>query len=54
MTLLDYMYSFGLYPLITKPSRINNITATLIDNIFTKELHTKTSDNGLHPDDCCC
>ena len=25
-TFLDYMYSFGLYPLITKPSRITDIT----------------------------
>ena len=36
-TFLDYMYSFGLYPLITKPSRITDITATPID-IFTNEL----------------
>ena len=32
------MYSFGLYRLITKPTRITNITATLIDNIFRNEL----------------
>ena len=36
-TFLDYMYSFWLYPLITKPSRITDITATPID-IVTNEL----------------
>ena len=30
MTFLDYIYSFGLYSLITKPSRITYITATLM------------------------
>ena len=32
------MYSLGFYPLIDKPIRITNISATLIDNIFTNEL----------------
>ena len=35
---LDYMYSFELYQLITKLSKITDATATLIDNIFTNEL----------------
>ena len=35
---LDVMYSYGLYPLITKPSRISEFSAMLIDNIFTNEL----------------
>ena len=34
---IDTMYSMGLYPLITKPSRITGHSATLIDNIFTNE-----------------
>ena len=37
-TFWDYMYSFGHYPIITKPSRITDVTATLTDNIFTNEL----------------
>ena len=35
---LDLMYSLGLYPLIDKPTRITDISATLIDNIFTNEM----------------
>lgn len=31
---LDLMYSRGLYPTITRPSRITSSCATLIDNIF--------------------
>ena len=34
---IDTMFSVGLFPLITKPSRITNHSATLIDNIFTNE-----------------
>ena len=40
------MYSFGRYPLITKPSRITDITATLIHNIFTNELQFQVN-SGL-------
>ena len=36
---LDMMYSLDLYPLIDKPTRITDSSATLIDNIFTNELH---------------
>ena len=36
---LDMMYSLGMYPLIDKPTRITDFSATLIDNIFTNELH---------------
>ena len=32
---LDSINSLGLYPLITKPTRITSHSATLIDNIFT-------------------
>lgn len=32
---LEMLYSKGLHPLITKPSRISTTSATLIDNIFT-------------------
>ena len=43
------MYSLGLYPLIDKPTRIIDISAMLIDNIFTYELqHHLTSDSLLN------
>ena len=32
---LDMMYSFNIYPLITKPTRISANRASLIDNIYT-------------------
>ena len=35
---LNLMYSLGLYSLIDKPTRITDISATLIDNIFTNEM----------------
>lgn len=36
---VDLMNSFGLFSLITKPTRISQNTATLIDNIFTNCIH---------------
>ena len=35
---IDTMYSRGLFPLISKPSRITEFSITLIDNIFTNDL----------------
>ena len=35
---LDQMFSSGLYPLITRPTRITGTTATIIDNSFCSEL----------------
>ena len=32
---LDIMYSYSMFPLITKPTRVTKDTATLIDHIFT-------------------
>ena len=32
---LDTMYSYSMFPLITKPTRVTKDTATLIDHIFT-------------------
>ena len=32
---VDFMCSFGLFSLITKPTRVSSFSATLIDNIFT-------------------
>ena len=34
---LDMLYSYGLHPLVTKPTRITEYSKTIIDNIFTTE-----------------
>ena len=44
------MYSFGLYPLIIKPSRISDVSATLINNIFTNEAVNDISSGVLVTD----
>ena len=38
---LETLYSNGLIPLITKPTRITNNSFTLIDNIFTSDYETE-------------
>lgn len=43
---LDMLYARGLYPLITKPSRITETSTTLIDHIFTNSLEN-TLKSGL-------
>ena len=35
---VDQLFSFGLHPLITRPTRITRDTKTLIDNIFYHRL----------------
>ena len=35
---IDIMFNFGLFPLISKPSRITETLSSLIDNIFTNDL----------------
>ena len=37
---IDQLYSYGLQPLITRPTRITRDTKTLIDNIFTTDLNS--------------
>ena len=44
--LLTLFTASGLYPLITKPTRITKDTATLIDNIFTNAIDKRTV-NGI-------
>ncbi len=34
MTILSRVFSSGLLPSITKPTRVTNISATLIDNLY--------------------
>ena len=38
----DQMFSSGLYPVITRPTRITGTTATITDNIFCSELCRNT------------
>lgn len=40
---IQQLFSYSFYPLITKPTRITEKSATLIDNILTNRL----SDNDL-------
>ena len=40
---VDAMFSYGLIPKITKPTRTQNNTATLIDNLFTSSLNVDLS-----------
>ena len=44
---LDIMYSFSFYPLINKPTRVGNETASLIDNIYCKDLEMYHMFNGI-------
>lgn len=37
------MYSFSLLPLITGPTRVTNITATLIDHIWSTQVESNTA-----------
>jgi hypothetical protein len=47
---LDIMYSNMFIPLITRPSRITYNSATLINNIFTKNLDTYSFSGLLFTD----
>ena len=40
---LDMIYSFDLLPVVTKPTRITNHAATLIDHIYTNTVNRSTS-----------
>ena len=47
---LDMMYSLGMYPLISKPTRVTSMSATLIDNIFTNEMKYQVNSGVLISD----
>ena len=51
---LNQMYTFSLIPTITKPNRITQMSATLIDNIFTNDLKADLESGILYSDisDC--
>ena len=44
---IENFYSFGLFPLINKPTRVTCNTATLIDNVFTNVLSDSNMLNGI-------
>lgn len=44
---IDIMYSYSLFPLINKPTRVTTQSATLIDNIFTNDIHNDNLFNGI-------
>ena len=44
---LDTLYTNAMFPLITRPTRIQRNSATLIDNIFSNSLETRRTYNGL-------
>ena len=39
---INIMYSFSLFPLVTKPTRVTNTTATLIDQIWSTQVEMNT------------
>ena len=41
------MYSFNLYPLITKPTRVCETNATIIDNIFHNNIVNNNLTSGI-------
>ena len=43
---INNLFSFGMIPLIKKPSRITSYSSTLIDNIFTNQMNQKI-ESGL-------
>ena len=47
---IDILISLGLHPIITKPSRVTNITSTLIDIIYTNYNHVPISNGLLYND----
>ena len=47
---LDLIYSYGVFPLITKPTRVTKTSATLIDHILTNNFDT----NARHKQGILC
>ena len=47
---INLMYSFSLFPLVTKPTRVTNTTASLIDHIWTTQFETNTKNYIIHND----
>ena len=49
LAMLDIIYAHNLFPLITKPSRVSETTATLIDHIVTNNIDIASHHlQGIH------
>jgi hypothetical protein len=48
---IELVFSFSCIPLITRPSRITNVSSTLIDNIFTNNFQNSECLKGLFIND---
>ena len=44
------MYSYGLLPQITQPTRVTDNTATIVDNIFTNNIDVKILSGNIITD----
>ena len=44
---VELMFSYSFFPLINKPTRLTEISATLIDNIFCKSIDKSKCFNGI-------
>lgn len=47
---LELMYSFSFFPMINRPTRVTNLSATLIDNIWINELNEKLTSGIFYTD----
>ena len=47
---IETMFSYGLYPLISKPTRISTRSCTLIDNIFLNDFYKNVETGLLYTD----
>ena len=47
---IETMFSYGLYPLISKPTRISTRSCTLIDNIFLNDFYENVETGLLYTD----
>ena len=45
--LIDSLFSYAFFPLISKPTRLTSYSATLIDNIFTNFTLSQNVLNGI-------
>jgi hypothetical protein len=44
---MEMMYSFGLFPVISRPTRVTANSVTLIDNIFTNDISNTNNHQGI-------
>ena len=51
---IDTLYSHGVFPLITKPTRVTQNTATVIDHIYTNNIDSQVNDNSIHVQGILC